>query len=235
MLKLSLLDMSIRLSLALVIGGVVGFEREKKNRPAGIRTHILVCLSACLLGLVQQSISLEALDIVHHYKELAGVVKFDQARLVCQVVSGIGFLGAGTIIVSKHQVLGLTTAASLWASAAEGIAIGMGYYQVAILGIIFIMISLLAVKKVIVVPKIRNLEIQYIHRVATKEFLNQYFERNGIYIDDVTFDLSIRNGQKIYKNTYTINLPKHMTYTEVIEDISMFSNVQKIRLVTIAD
>lgn len=222
-----------RLVLALAIGGVVGYERERKNRPAGMRTHMLVCLSACIIALIQQSISLQAVSLVRQYKELVGVVKFDQARLIAPAVSGIGFLGAGTIIMAKQRVFGLTTAASLWASTALGIGIGMGYYRVAILGFLAIMLSLTIVKKVIQVPKLRNLEIEYIHRLETKVYIANYFEKQGIAVEDVTFELRIEDGLKLYRNTYTIDLPKALTYADVIEELSMYPNIQQIRLVTV--
>lgn len=233
MLTLNIQKIFFRLAIAMVIGGIIGYDREQKNSPAGMRTHILVCLGATIIALIQQSISEEALAIIDTYPSLKDVVKFDQGRLIAQVISGVGFLGAGTIIITKQRVLGLTTAASLWSSAAVGIGIGMGYYKVAILGFISIMISLSVVKKVIKVPKIHNLEIQYIHRVETKEFINNYFEKNNIEIEDVTFEVQIIDGEKIYKNIFTVDLPRLLSYADVIEEMSMYPNVQQIRLVSV--
>ncbi|MEA5012060.1 MAG: MgtC/SapB family protein [Angelakisella sp.] len=114
-----------RLCLAVVCGGVIGMERGKKGRPAGFRTHILVCLGSALAMLTNQY--------------LTGIYGGDPARLGAQVISGIGFLGAGTIIVTgRHQVKGLTTAAGLWASACMGLAIGVGFYEAAIIACFFI-------------------------------------------------------------------------------------------------
>lgn len=235
MLTLSIFEIFTRLVIAMVTGGIVGYEREQKNRPAGMRTHILVCLGATIIARIQLSISEEAFAIINAYPNLKDVVKFDQARLIAQVVSVIGFLGAGTIIITKQRVLGLTTATSLWTSAAVGIGGGMGYYKVAILGLISIMISLSVIKKVIRVPKIRNLEIQYIHRVETKKFINNYFEKHNIEIEDVTFEVQLIEGEKIYKNTFTVDLPRLLSYADVIEEMSMYSNIQQIRLVSIND
>lgn len=219
----------------MIIGGIVGYEREQKNRPAGMRTHILVCIGATIIALIQQAVSEEAFMIATNYPELKDLVKFDQARLIAQVVSGVGFLGAGTIIITKQRVLGLTTAASLWVSAAVGIGVGMGYLKVAIPGFISIMISLSVIKKIINVPKVRNLEIQYLHRVETKEFINNYFEKHNIEIEEVTFEVQVVNGEKIYKNTFNIDLPRLLSYADIIEEMSMYSNIQQIRLISVND
>lgn len=110
----------LRLVLAVVLGGIIGFERGRSGRPAGLRTHILVCLGSALAIMTNQYIF-----------ERFGIS--DPTRIAAQVISGIGFLGAGTILVTgRHQVKGLTTAAGLWATACMGLAIGIGFYKAAI-------------------------------------------------------------------------------------------------------
>jgi len=99
-------DIILRIFLAILMSGLVGFDREFKNRPAGIRTHILVCLGATMIAMLQREIGLDSIAMAQKYPELAGVVRSDEARLIAQVVSGIGFLGAGTIIVTKRTVKG---------------------------------------------------------------------------------------------------------------------------------
>ena len=154
--------------------------------------------------------------------------------MIAQVVSGVGFLGAGTIIVTKQSVTGLTTAASLWAIAGLGIAIGMGFYWIAIISFIGIVIALTVVKKIIHVPTTKKLEIQYIHRKETKDFLTEYFEQRGIIIEDVNFDVDFVEDYRVYKNIYTIDLPKDMTYADVIEELSVHKNIMKLHLVSVA-
>lgn len=232
-IHLTVPEIIIRLSLAMLIGGVIGFERQYKNRPAGMRTHILVCMGATIIALIQDEIAATALQDALNHPELAGVIRSDQARLIAQVVSGIGFLGAGTIIVTKQSVTGLTTAASLWAVAGLGIAIGMGYYSIAITSFIGIFIALTLVRKVIHVPTTKKLEIRYIHKQETKEFINHYFEDHKIEIEDVNFNVVLSEDTQIYTNIYTIDLPKGMTYAEVIEDLSIYKNITKLRLVSI--
>ncbi|WP_179190476.1 MgtC/SapB family protein [Candidatus Enterococcus mansonii] len=232
-LNLTIPEIIIRLCLAMLIGGVIGFERQYKNRPAGMRTHILVCMGATIIALIQVEIAANALQDATNHPELAGVIRSDQARLIAQVVSGIGFLGAGTIIVTKQSVTGLTTAASLWAVAGLGIAIGMGYYAIAITSFIGVFIALTLVRKVIHVPTTKKLEIRYIHKQETKEFINRYFEEHKIEIDDVNFNVIVVDDAQIYTNIYTIDLPKGMTYAEVIEDLSIYKNITKLRLVNV--
>ncbi len=119
----------VRLALALFCGGLIGMERERKRRPAGYRTHMLVCLGAALTMLISQYLQQKGLAL-------------DATRLGAQVISGIGFLGAGTIIVTgRHQVKGLTTAAGLWASACMGLAIGIGFYEGALLTCVIILLT----------------------------------------------------------------------------------------------
>lgn len=119
-----------RLLLAAVLGGLVGFEREWNNRPAGLRTHILVCVGAVLA------------TIVSVYGFNTAEIKGDQARIAAQVVSGIGFLGAGTIMRQGSMVRGLTTAASLWAVAGIGLAVGIGLYVPAVAATVLVLVSL---------------------------------------------------------------------------------------------
>lgn len=119
---LNLVSTMFRIILAIFVGGVIGVERGRKNRPAGLRTYILVCLGAALVMMTNQFVYLE-------------FDASDPVRLGAQVISGIGFLGAGTIVLNgKSQIKGLTTAASLWTAACIGLAIGIGYYEGAILG-----------------------------------------------------------------------------------------------------
>ncbi|MDW5299813.1 MAG: MgtC/SapB family protein [Sedimentibacter sp.] len=130
--ELNIISITFRVMLSLVFGGIIGLERSRKNRPAGFRTYMIVCLSSTLVMMTNQYININ----------FSGS---DPARLGAQVISGIGFLGAGTIIVtSRSQVKGLTTAAGLWASACLGLAIGIGFYSGAIIVsiVIFIIITL---------------------------------------------------------------------------------------------
>ena len=132
-LELNRWQICMRLLCAMAVGLVIGTEREYTHRPAGMRTHILVALGACAVMIIGQMIFVQ-------YKPLGGAP--DPARLAAQVITGVGFLGAGTIMREGANVKGLTTAASLWAVACLGVAAGGGYYTVAIAGMVFILITL---------------------------------------------------------------------------------------------
>ena len=119
---LTLEAVAVRIALSVFLGGIVGLEREMKNRAAGLRTYMLVCMGSCLIMMTNQYVT-----------QVFGTG--DPVRMGAQVVSGVGFLGAGTIVVTRrNQIRGLTTAAGLWASAAAGLAIGIGFYEAALLG-----------------------------------------------------------------------------------------------------
>lgn len=122
----------IRLILSVMLSGLIGLERQIHRRTAGLRTHILVCLGSCLIMLT----SLYIFDI---YKNIASI---DPARIAAGVITGIGFLGAGTIITQGQGVKGLTTAASLWTVAGIGLAVGCGFYNAAIVTTILVLVIL---------------------------------------------------------------------------------------------
>ena len=128
--ELTVTAIVVRVLVAVILGGIIGMERGMKNRPAGLRTYMLVCVGACVVMMINQ-----------YTYQVYGVG--DPVRLGAQVVSGIGFLGAGTIIVTSHnQIKGLTTAAGLWASACIGLAIGIGLYEIAVVGGAAVFLSL---------------------------------------------------------------------------------------------
>jgi putative Mg2+ transporter-C (MgtC) family protein len=136
-MPLSYLELTVRLILSILLGGIIGFERETINRPAGLRTHILVCLGSTIIMLV-------SLYIFHQFQGKANV---DPGRIPAQVISGIGFLGAGTIIIEGATVKGLTTAASLWTVSAIGLAVGVGFYYGAVVATFLILLTLIAFNK----------------------------------------------------------------------------------------
>ena len=136
--ELSFPSVVLRLGLALILGGLLGLERVRKRRPAGIRTYMLVCVGAALTMLLGQY---QTQMLATHWAEAAKLAKSNQdiTRFSAQVINGIGFLGAGTVLVTgKQQVKGLTTAAGLWASACMGIAIGAGVYECVLLAFLLI-------------------------------------------------------------------------------------------------
>ncbi len=134
--ELTLVSISLRMLLAVILGGLIGLEREFKRRPAGFRTHILICLGAAITTMTSQYLLLEL-----------GLYT-DMARLGAQVVSGVGFIGAGTIIVTRRQrIKGLTTAAGLWVVAIIGLTLGAGFFEGAVLAAVLILFAELLISK----------------------------------------------------------------------------------------
>ena len=167
----NMVSVTVRMFLAVLCGGIIGIEREYKRRPAGFRADILICLGAAMTTLTSQFLYLE----LHYYT--------DMARLGAQVVAGVGFIGAGTIIVTQRQrVKGLTTAAGLWASAIIGLAIGGGFYAGALFATFLIILAELLFSKLEYrmlenAPEI-NLYMEYTDRSCLEQVLKLYREKN---------------------------------------------------------
>lgn len=170
-----ILDIIIKLVLALICGGILGIERERKKRPAGFRTYMLVCLGATLVMMTNQY-------IYEQYNT------GDPARMAAQVISGIGFLGAGTIIVTGHnRVKGLTTAAGLWAAACVGLAIGIGFYPAAIIGCVMIFLAMVIMhgfeRRITTSTKLILLYVEMESLSVLKRILSGIKEKNYDLID----------------------------------------------------
>ncbi len=166
---------AFRVFLAVLLGGLLGVERQRKNSPAGLRTNILVCLGACMVMMTNQYISI--------MYDGAG----DPSRMGAQVVSGIGFLGAGSIIVTgRNQIRGITTAACLWASACCGLAVGIGFYEGAVLGVAAILLVVTTLRRMdtLIRKKSKYLEV-YIEYKTEKYSFSKYIK----YIRDQRFNI----------------------------------------------
>jgi putative Mg2+ transporter-C (MgtC) family protein len=230
--QLDAVTVIVRLLLATVISGVIGYDRAQKHRPAGIRTHILVCLGACIIALIQKEIGFNALEIAKQYPQYKGIVRADDARLIAQVVSGIGFLGAGTIIVEHHSIKGLTTAASLWVVACLGLAVGMGNYVIAIASFVVVYGVIAFLKRIVRVSPVRNLEIQYLDKDVFKKFIKEYFQEHDVKVNNVSYKANKVDGEYTYTNVYEVKLPRKLTYVQVVEDLSGNGNITKVNAVT---
>lgn len=160
-------SIAMRLMCAMLVGLVIGTEREYTHRPAGMRTHILVALGSCAVMITGQLIFVE-------YRPFGASP--DPARLAAQVITGVGFLGAGTILREGINVKGLTTAASLWSVACLGIAAGGGYYEVALVGMVFIFITLTLFETIqhkLIKPKlVRDYSLQVTDMAAAMEAIH---------------------------------------------------------------
>lgn len=135
------LDFILRIFVAALLGGAIGLEREYRSKEAGFRTHFLVALGSALFMIVSMYGFNEVLQV--------GTVRLDPSRVAAQVVSGIGFIGAGTIMIQKHAVKGLTTAAGVWVTAAIGLTCGAGMYMLAAVATLLVLIGLEAMNYVL--------------------------------------------------------------------------------------
>ena len=158
--EVTYLAVALRIFAAVIVGGILGLERGMKNRPAGLRTYMLVCVGACVVMLTNQYI----------YQVFGSG---DPVRMGAQVVSGIGFLGAGTIIVTRrNQIKGLTTAAGLWSAAGVGLALGVGFYEAAIAGTVAVFFVMTLLQRM----------DNKLHRRSRR--LEAYIELSGISLGD---------------------------------------------------
>lgn len=225
-------EVVIRLLLATIFGGVIGYEREYKNRAAGFRTHILVCVGASIVSLIEIKLGQDALELVKESYYIKDVIKVDYARLGAQVISGIGFLGAGTILQNKGSVKGLTTAASLWAVACIGLAIGMGYYNLGIIGSLFIFITLAILKKFqdkfITKAGDKRLEILYRKNCQVLEFVENIFTQKGIKITSIEFQGGYMDEFEVKRAVYRIDLPNYVEVSEVMNKLSINDGIIKV-------
>lgn len=222
-------EIIFRLLMAIVIAGGIGYERESRNRPAGFRTHILVCVGAAVIAMIQIKAVDDSLKKVIENPILASAVKSDVGRMGAQVISGIGFLGAGAIIHEKGSIKGLTTAASLWVVACIGLAVGMGYYVLAILSGVSVIAILGILKrfesKFLYKGKIMKIEIQYDDEKLQTQVLNDYFNRKKIKIKNIEYSIEDEDEEledynpHIKTSLYTILVPRYMKSGEVLHDI----------------
>jgi putative Mg2+ transporter-C (MgtC) family protein len=209
------------------MSGVIGFNREFNNKSAGLRTNILVCLGATIIALVQNQLAENSLKLALEHKDIANVFIYEQGRLIAQVISGIGFLGAGTIIITKRFVSGLTTAASLWACACLGIAIGLGFYAIAIVGFVLLMLVLTILKRIIRFKQIRHIEVSYyIKDTITK--INNYFTENNIDYRITSFKMNDTEEKTNYTTIFKVEISNDECYQQIIDYLITIDKINKI-------
>ena len=214
--EVTLVSTVVRIVLAMILGGCIGLERELKNRPAGLRTYMLVCVGSCLIMLTNQ-----------YSYQLFQVG--DPVRMGAQVVSGIGFLGAGTIIVTRRsQIKGLTTAAGLWAAAAIGLAIGIGFYEAAIAGSAVIAIILTILHRLDTVmhrnAKYVEIYVELSGKITLVEFMSQVRDM-GITFDSVQLDQD--HSQPGGNRSYIVSLKtaERLNQAVLVESVRKISGV----------
>nr|AFK29741.1 putative MgtC/SapB transporter [uncultured bacterium] len=213
---MNIFEISIRLLLITLFSGIIGYERERNQSHAGLKTHMIVGISATIIALIQQSIMNETLQYSIMFPEFAGVIKSDPARLIAQVVSGIGFLGGGTIIVTKRNVSGLTTAASIWSVAGLGLSLGMGYYEVAVIGFIFITLILILTKKLQSRWFSQRIRIEYVGGHKTIHEIVELFKGMGLSALHLNYSIKMYGDERVYSSTFDIEGPTPIEFHEII-------------------
>lgn len=217
--ELNTLSVLVRLVLSLLCGGILGIERGRKRRPAGFRTYMLVCMGATLVMITNQ-----------YLMETYGGT--DPARMGAQVISGIGFLGAGTIIVTgRNRVKGLTTAAGLWAAACVGLSLGIGFYTGAVVGCFLIFVVMALFQRlddwVMSSTKAINLYVEFEKMADVGEFI-RYTKEQGFRISDLEVTKPNAIGEAGVAVLCTLRLEKKKPHAEILQ---MLSSSEKIRYV----
>ena len=210
--EVTYLAVVLRILAAVIFGGLIGLERGMKNRPAGLRTYMLVCVGACLVMLTNQFI---------FQTSATG----DPTRMAAQVVSGIGFLGAGTIVVTRrNQIKGLTTAAGLWSAAGVGLALGIGFYEAAAVGAfaIFVVMTLLQKMDNRMHRKTKTVEV-YIEvgpELSLGELLRQLREE-ALEVQDVQRESGLETGGETGSRAYiaVLKATHRQNHTDIIEKV----------------
>ena len=229
--ELNIYSMVLRVFLAMLVGGLIGFERERKGRPAGFRTYMLVAMGAATTVMLSQYYGL-LFD--GPWAEIAAKmgIKTDISRFGAQVINGVGFLGAGTIIVTgRQEVKGLTTAACLWASACMGLAVGAGFYECVLIGFLLILITIKFLPRVdnYILSKSRRLfvfvEMDSIENLGV---IINHLKTNKINLFDIDLDKASRGNIEYVNALMGMYLPRKKAHAEVVASISTLEGVMSI-------
>lgn len=224
-------SLTLRLLLAMLLGGLIGLEREQANHPAGLRTHILVCVGSALIMLLS----------IYGFSSFVyeGNVRVDPARLATAVITGIGFLGAGTIIFTGKSIAGLTTAASLWVVAAIGLAVGAGFQYAAVVTTILVIVILFGFNKV--EQRYfggKRTRVLTLDADSTSEFLHElhvFMESRDVTVKKMTFQRLLNQPgdpmmEKRAELQLVLGVPKEFDMFEFVEQLD---RVQGVRTVTL--
>lgn len=229
---MSIVEVSMRLLLAAIIGGFIGYEREINNRAAGFRTHILVCVGAAVTSLIEMYAFEQIKGTILDNPTLEGAYSADMLRLGAQVISGVGFLGVGTIIHEKGSVKGLTTAASLWVVAIIGLATGFGYYTLSIASFITVFIVVVVLKnfehKFIGKTRKVKLEIVFDEKLQPILEVDKLLKEMEIKIKSIEYSTEEEENNECI---YTLFIPIRYKVQQVVEklmDIEHIINVKHV-------
>ncbi len=227
-MTLSFWEVVLRLGVASLCGGAIGIERGRKHRAAGFRTHMLVCMGAALTMVLGTYLAVMIQSELWH---LEGV-STDVSRFGAQVINGIGFIGAGTILITgRQQVKGMTTAAGLWASACMGLAIGAGFYAAALIGCFLIITTIVVFSKLetFILSHTRNVnlyvELEHVDDISK---VLQKIKAQEVVIYDVEIAKASSSTNGFPHAILSLQLPKHKSHTLVMTAIAEIQDVRTI-------
>lgn len=228
---MSFLSVAVRILLAVVVGGLLGLERERRSSPAGFRTYMLVAIGSSMTIMLSQYIDLMLSTQWAAAAQSVGATH-DVSRFGAQVINGVGFLGAGTIIVTgRQEVKGLTTAAGLWASACMGLAIGAGFYECMIVGVALIVISmkLLPLIEDAMLSSSRNMTI-YVEMDSFENLGNivNRIKAEGVHLYDVEIEKDKREHMARFSVLCSMRLPRRREHAELLAALSTLDGVVAI-------
>ena len=233
MVTLTFWDLLVRLAIASLCGGLIGIERGRKHRAAGFRTHMLVCMGAALTMVLSTYLAAMLAGEFWHLDAETTMVNTDVSRFGAQVINGIGFIGAGTIIVTgRQQVKGMTTAAGFWACACMGIAVGAGFYEAALIGVFLIVITVIFLSKLEAFAMSRARSLNLYMEIEHIDDLSQVIEcikEQNVNI----FDVEITKPRPLEDIEYprvifTLRLPKKQPHTVFLMSLAQLPSVRSM-------
>ena len=230
-----LLEQIFRVVAAAIVGASIGYEREIKNKPAGFFTFTLVCVGSCLIAILQQNIVNDSIAKIIENPELAEILSADQGRIIAQVVSGIGFLGAGTIIHTRGNVKGITTAAMLWLVAALGLLIGTGgffNYVIAVTTVIVILpVTFMSRRLGEHLTKTRKVQrVRIVFEEDGEKALFDNLASQGVIVRKTyLLNKSVADNKHLKESIIYFSLPKTRDFQDVMNQISMLEFVHEIQ------
>ena len=228
---LSIWDLLLRIGVAVLCGGVIGIDRGRKRRPAGFRTYMLVCVGAAMTMILGQYLVVMT-KTVWLGSMPVGSVNTDVSRIGAQVINGIGFLGAGTIIVTgKQQVKGMTTAAGLWASACRGLGIGAGFYLAALICCVLIIVTIVVFSRMerFILSRSRNINV-YVEFEDTEDLsaIISTINANQVRIFDVEVTKAKYSENHYPHAIFSLQLPKKTSHTVVMTALARIETVRSL-------
>lgn len=229
--QLNFASMVLRVLLAVLCGGIIGLERERKSSSAGFRTYMLVAIGSSITIMLSQYIDI-MLDTAWAEQAAAVGATHDVSRFGAQVINGVGFLGAGTIILTgRRKVKGLTTAAGLWASACLGLAIGAGFYECVLISTVLIFICMYAFPAIeaVLIARSRymnvNVEMEGLDRVGG---LMATLKGDHVTVFDVDLSKHPDDKRAQFAVHLSLYLPKHLTHTRLLAKLSTLGGIVSI-------